>query len=56
MYMPVFNNLEHHSAQWKRFGQDTVWKDISARPENQNKVSVSHIDSILMRAAEYSDF
>ena len=56
MYMPVFKNLEQHNAQWKRFGQDTVWKDISTRPENENKVAVSHIDSILMHAAEYSDF
>lgn len=55
MYMPVFESLDQRSAQWKRFGDDPVWKDISTRPENENKVSVSHIDSILMTAADYSD-
>ncbi|MEO8569435.1 MAG: NIPSNAP family protein, partial [Ginsengibacter sp.] len=55
MYMPVFESVEQRNAQWKKFGEDPVWKDISNRPENENKVSVSHIDSILMRAADYSD-
>ncbi|MEO6638179.1 MAG: NIPSNAP family protein, partial [Ginsengibacter sp.] len=56
MYMPIFTSVEERNAQWKRFGEDAVWKDISTRPENENKVSVSHIDSILMHAADYSDF
>jgi hypothetical protein len=56
MYMPIFESVEQRNAQWKRFGDDSVWKDISTRPENENKVSVSHIDSILMHATEYSDF
>ncbi len=55
MYMPIFTSLDERNAQWKRFGDDSVWKDISARPENENKVSVSHIDSILMHATDYSD-
>ncbi|MEO7962155.1 MAG: NIPSNAP family protein, partial [Ginsengibacter sp.] len=55
MYMPIFDNLEQRTEQWKTFGNDPVWKDISTRPENENKVSVSHIDSIVMQAAEYSD-
>ncbi len=55
MYMPIFESVEQRNAQWKRFGDDSVWKDISTRPENENKVSVSHIDSIIMHAAEYSD-
>ena len=56
MYMPVFESVEHHNAQWKRFGEDAAWKNISTRPLNENKVSVSHIDSILMHSTEYSDF
>lgn len=56
MYMPVFQSLEQRNTQWKKFGEDTVWKDISTRPENENKVSVSHIDSILMHSTDYSDF
>jgi hypothetical protein len=56
MYMPIFESVEQRNAQWKKFGEDLVWKDISNRPENENKVSVSHIDSILMHATDYSDF
>ncbi len=55
MYMPIFESIEQRNIQWKKFGEDPVWKDISTRPENENKVSVSHIDSILMHAADYSD-
>ena len=56
MYMPVFESVEQRNAQWKLFGEDAAWKDISTRPENENKVSVSHIDSILMHSTAYSDF
>jgi hypothetical protein len=56
MYMPVFENVPQRDAQWKIFGNDPQWKDISSRPENENKVSVSHIDSILMHSTSYSDF
>jgi hypothetical protein len=56
MYMPIFESVENRNAQWKVFGDDPQWKDISTRPENENKVSVSHIDSILMHSTEYSDF
>jgi hypothetical protein len=56
MYMPVFENVQQRDAQWKIFGNDPQWKDISTKPENENKVSVSHIDSILMHSTSYSDF
>ncbi len=56
MYMPIFNSVEERNAQWKVFGNDAKWKEISADPVNENKVSVSHIDSILMRSASYSDY
>jgi NIPSNAP len=56
MYMPVFESVEQNIAQWKRFREDAAWKDISTRPENENKASVSHIDSILMHSTPYSDF
>ncbi len=55
MYMPIFESVDQRNAQWKKFGEDPVWKDISNRPENENKVSVSHIDSILMHDTDYSD-
>ncbi|MEP6615742.1 MAG: NIPSNAP family protein [Ginsengibacter sp.] len=56
MYMPVFESMQQREAQWKKFGNDAAWKDISTRPENENNVSVSHIDSILFLSASYSDF
>jgi hypothetical protein len=56
MYMPVFDNAEQRDAQWKIFGNDPQWKEISSKPENENEVSVSHIDSILMHSTSYSDF
>lgn len=56
MYMPIFGSVEERNSQWKKFGEDPVWKEISNRPENENKVSVSHIDSIVMHSTDYSDF
>jgi hypothetical protein len=56
MYMPIFKNIEDKNAQWKVFGNDPKWKEISALPENENKVAVSHIDSILMHSTDYSDY
>lgn len=56
MYMPVFKSVEDRNAQWKIFVDDPKWKEISADPENENDVSVSHIDSILMHSTNYSDY
>ncbi len=56
MYMPVFSNVAERDAQWKVFGNDPKWKEISNDPANENKVSVSHIDSILMHSTSYSDY
>ncbi|HSN07540.1 MAG TPA: NIPSNAP family protein [Hanamia sp.] len=56
MYMPIFKSVEDRNAQWKVFGNDPKWKEISADPFNENNVSVNHIDSILMHATDYSDY
>lgn len=56
MYMPIFKSVEDRNAQWKVFGNDPKWKEISADPFNENKVSVTHIDSILMHSTDYSDY
>jgi len=55
MYMTIFENMVEHDAHWKAFGNSPEWKSLSAMPEYENKVSVSHIDSILMHPTEYSD-
>jgi NIPSNAP len=56
MYMPIFDNVADRNAQWKIFGNDPKWKEIAADPVNENNVSVSHIDSILMHSTSYSDY
>jgi hypothetical protein len=56
MYMPVFDNVQKRNEGWKTFGSDAKWKEVSAKPEHENKVSVSHIDSILMHSTSYSDY
>lgn len=56
MYMPIFKSVEDRNAQWKIFGNDPKWKEISADPFNENNVSVSHSDSILMHSTDYSDY
>ena len=56
MYMPIFKSVEDRNTQWKTFGSDAKWKEISADPVNENKVSVSHIDSTLMHSTSYSDY
>ncbi|HJY21541.1 MAG TPA: NIPSNAP family protein [Hanamia sp.] len=56
MYMPIFESVEHRNAQWKVFGNDPKWKEISTDPVNENKVSVNRIESILMHSTDYSDF
>jgi hypothetical protein len=56
MYMPIFDNVAQRDAQWKVFGDDAKWKEISSDPVNENKVSVSHIDSILLHSTSYSDY
>jgi hypothetical protein len=55
MYMTTFENMTEHDAHWKAFGNSPEWKSLSAMPEYENKVSVSHIDAILMHPTDYSD-
>jgi hypothetical protein len=55
MYMISFENMADHDDHWKQFVNDWQWKKISTMPEYENKVSVSHIDSILMHPTDYSD-
>lgn len=56
MYMTTFENIADRDAHWKAFSSSPEWKALTAMPEYENKVSVSHIDSILMHPADYSDF
>jgi hypothetical protein len=53
MYMTSFENMESREAHWKSFGDDPVWKKLSALPEYQDNVSHIHID--FLHATGYSD-
>lgn len=55
MYMTSFENMAEHDEHWKAFSNDAEWKKISAMPEYESKISVSHSDKILMHATDYSD-
>ncbi|MDP4129318.1 MAG: NIPSNAP family protein [Bacteroidota bacterium] len=55
MYMIVFKNAGAHDELWKAFRDDPEWKKLSADPNYENPISVSHIDSILMHRTDYSD-
>jgi NIPSNAP len=55
VYMVVFANAAAREEKWKVFLTSEKWKNISADPKYRNDISVSHIDSWLMRRAEYSD-
>ena len=54
IYMTSFNNMDDRNAHWKAFGQDPVWKKISAAPEYLK--SVNRNETILMSARDYADF
>ncbi len=53
MYMTSFEDMASHDEHWKSFGNDPYWKKLSALPEYQH--NVSHVDIVLMHAAEYSE-
>jgi hypothetical protein len=53
MYMTSFENMTAHDQHWKSFGDDPVWKKLSAMPEYQH--NVSHVDITLMHRTDYSD-
>ena len=55
VYMPSFSSIDDRNAHWKTFGADPDWKTMQAKPEYENKVSVSRIESVLLRATDYSD-
>jgi hypothetical protein len=53
MYMTSFENMQDREAHWKAFGEDSVWKQLSALPEYQH--NVSHIDITFLHPTDYSD-
>jgi hypothetical protein len=55
MYMIAFSSLSARDDHWKSFGSSSEWKKLSTDPAYQNNISVSHIDSIIMRRTPYSD-
>ncbi len=54
MYMTSFENMEDRNNHWKAFSADPDWKKLSSEPGYKN--NVSHIDILLMRPTDYSDY
>lgn len=55
MYMPAFTSIDEYKPHWKAFGDDAAWKAVQEVPEYENKVSVSRIESIILKPTAYSD-
>ena len=54
MYMTSFENKVARDEHWKSFVESPEWKKLVAMPEYQH--NMSRLESILMRAAKYSDY
>jgi len=55
IYMVAFSNTAAREEHWKAFGSSPEWKKISVDPMYRNNVSVSHIDSWILKRTPYSD-
>jgi hypothetical protein len=53
-YMLTFDNMEEHDKNWKAFGSDPKWKQISQMPEYADAKLVSHITSIFLAPTSFS--
>lgn len=54
VYMTSFENMDERNKHWKAFVDDPEWKKLIAMEEYKNNVSRN--ETILMKAAEYSDY
>ncbi|MDB5145344.1 MAG: family containing protein [Mucilaginibacter sp.] len=54
IYMITFDDMDSHDSHWKAFGSDPEWKKISAIPDYADAKLVSHITSIFLSPAKYS--
>lgn len=48
IYMVTFDNMATHDSNWKAFGSDSQWKEISAVPDYADAKLVSHITSTFL--------
>ena len=53
-YMLAFDDMAAHDRNWKLFGSDPEWKKISSVPEYADAKIVSHITSIFLEPALFS--
>jgi hypothetical protein len=54
MYMTSFADMGSREAHWAAFRDHPDWLKLKALPQYQN--NVSHIDRIMLRHTDYSDF
>lgn len=53
-YMLVFNSMDERQANWKQFGGDPEWKQLSSMPEYADKEILCGITNLYLRPADYS--
>ncbi|MDJ1473744.1 NIPSNAP family protein [Xanthocytophaga flava] len=53
-YMLVFDNMEEHDQNWKKFGSDPEWKKISTRPEYSDEKILSGITRTFLVPTAFS--
>ncbi|WP_158799221.1 NIPSNAP family protein [Pedobacter sp. L105] len=53
-YMVTFDNLADKEAKWKRFIDDTQWKELSSKPEYANDLLINLITSTVLVPTSFS--
>jgi hypothetical protein len=53
-YMLVFDNMDEHDQNWKKFGSDPEWKQISSMPEYSDSKILSTITRTFLVPAAFS--
>jgi len=54
IYMITFDDMAGHDNHWKAFGSDPEWKKVSSIPDYADAKLVSHITSIFLSPAAFS--
>lgn len=54
IYMVTFDDMAAHDANWKAFGNDSQWHEISSVPDYADAKLISHITSTMLQPVECS--
>jgi hypothetical protein len=53
-YMLTFDNMEQRETNWRAFGSDPAWKQLSTTPGYTDPEIITNITNIFLTPAEYS--